>query len=318
MIKGKIFFITGGAGFIGTSLVQRIIQDNKVIVYDNFHRNALKFTALSSHSNLTLIEGDVLNRDLLQKHIKGANVVVHLASIAGVDNVLAKPVKTMEIALLGTHNVLSLAKEESTIECFIDFSTSEVFGSFAFNVTEAEPTLIGSVGEARWTYAVSKLATEHLTLNYFKQYGFPALSIRPFNIFGPLQVGEGAIHTFIMRALKNAPLCIHNEGNQIRSWCYIDDIVDGILLSIEKKEAIGQALNIGNPINTFTIYNLAKIIIRLCKSQSKIIFVKKNIVDVELRIPSVEKAKRILNFVPKVDLEEGLLKTIEWYKNTNL
>jgi nucleoside-diphosphate-sugar epimerase len=222
------------------------------------------------------------------------------------------------VALIGTHNVLKAAFEQSNIERFVDFSTSEVFGSFAFNVNESDPTTLGTVGEARWTYAVSKLATEHLALNYYRQHAFPALSIRPFNIFGPLQVGIGAIHVFVKRALAGATMEIHNDGTQIRSWCYIDDIVEGILLCLSRKEALGQAFNIGNPRNTLTIYNLAKMIRRLCESRSEISFVKREIVDVELRIPNTAKAKGLLGYEPKVDLEEGLRKTIAWYRTEQI
>jgi len=169
------------------------------------------------------------------------------------------------------------------------------------------------VGEARWTYAVSKLATEHLALNYHKQYGLPALSVRPFNIYGPNQVGEGAVHHFIVRALKNEPLVVHNDGSQIRSWCYIDDIVDGILVTLERPEAVGHAFNIGNPRATVTIYNLAALIIRLSGSASSIETVKWDFPDVELRIPNINKAREILGFEPSVDLDDGLLRTIDWY-----
>jgi len=312
--RNKKIFVTGGAGFIGTSLIKRLIDNNRIVVYDNLHRNALKFAGLSGHPNLALVKGDVLDLKKVEKHIKGCNMVVHLAAIAGVDTVLSMPVKTMEVALIGTYNVLKAAMGLPRLERFIDFSTSEVFGSFAFNVNESNPTTLGTVGEARWTYAVSKLATEHLALNYFRQYKLPALSIRPFNIFGPMQVGVGAIHTFIVNALDDKPLYIHNEGSQIRSWCYIDDIVEAIILCLTKKEAVGQAFNIGNPRNTLTIYNLAKEVKRLSGSDSDIIFVKREMVDVELRIPNTDKAKKLLGFKPKVDLEEGLERTIEWYR----
>ncbi len=315
MLSGKRFFITGGAGFIGSAIIQRVIDNNEVVVYDNFHRNALQYTNVFNHPNLTIVEGDILDEEKIKKSIRNAQIVIHLASIAGVDTVLSMPVKTMEVALVGTYHVLRAVKDAGNLERFIDFSTSEVFGRFAFNVEESAPTTVGSVGEARWTYAVSKLATEHLALNYFKEYKLPTLTVRPFNIFGPNQVGIGAIHTFIKRALKNKPLFIHNGGTQIRSWCYIDDIVDGVMLCIKNKNAVGQAFNIGNPRNTLTIYNLAKTIIRLVGSSSRIVFSEKKMVDVELRIPSTLKAKNILGYEPKVDLDEGLMRTIAWYRN---
>lgn len=314
VIEGKKIFISGGAGFIGSSLIKRIIEKNQVVVYDNFHRNALQFTGLLHHPHLEIIEGDILNGDKIQKSIGGSNVVIHLASIAGVDAVISMPVRTMEVALIGTYHMLQACKNMATLERFIDFSTSEVFGSFAFNVNENDPTTLGTVAEARWTYAVSKLATEHLTLNYFKEFNLPTLSIRPFNIFGPMQVGAGAIHTFIRSSLKNEPLYIYNGGSQIRSWCYIDDIIDGIELAIESPQAVGQAFNIGNPRNTLTIYHLAKLIRQLAGSTSDIVFKEKKMTDVELRIPSCEKAKQLLRFEPRVDLEEGLSRTIDWYR----
>ena len=173
---------------------------------------------------------------------------------------------------------------------------------------------MGAVGEARWTYAISKLAGEHLAHSYYKEFGLPVISLRPFNIYGPGQVGEGAIHAFVTRALKNEDILIHGDGDQIRSWCYVDDIVDGILLCLEKREAIGEVFNIGNPKGTITILSLAQKIVDICESKSKIVFVPKSYIDVELRIPRIEKAKKILGYEPKIDLDKGIKRTIEWYK----
>src|SRR5262249_42122475 len=131
---------------------------------------------------------------------------------------------------------------------------------------------------------------------------------------GPGQVGEGAVHAFVVRALKGEPLRIHNEGDQIRSWCYIDDIVEGILLALEREEAIGEAFNIGNPRSTVTIYQLARLVVQLADSNSEIQFTQWNSADVELRIPDVKKAERLLGFRPAVDLEEGLTRTLAWYR----
>jgi nucleoside-diphosphate-sugar epimerase len=204
--------------------------------------------------------------------------------------------------------------KEGSIQRFIDFSTSEVFGTYAYKVTEGDVTSLGAVGEARWTYAVSKLATEHLAHNYRIEYGLPALSIRPFNIYGPGQVGEGAIHRFVVKALRGEDLEIHNEGSQIRAWCYIDDIVEAVLLGLERPEAVGQAFNVGNSRSVCTIYDLARHVIRLSGSKSKLVFVQWPFADVELRIPNIDKARRLLGYEPKVDLDEGLLRTIQWYR----
>jgi nucleoside-diphosphate-sugar epimerase len=314
MLAGKRILLTGGAGFIGTSLAKRLVEHNRLVILDNCHRNALAGTPLARHPNLRLIEGDVLDPEIARNAMQGCDRVVHLAAIAGVDTVLKMPVTTMKVNIIGTYNVLEAAISCGGIERFIDFSTSEVFGSYAYNVREGDLTSLGAVGEARWTYAVSKLATEHMAHNYHKQFGLPALSIRPFNIYGPGQVGEGAVHRFITQALSGADITIHNDGSQIRAWCYIDDIVDGILAALERPEAVGHAFNIGNPRSVATIFNLATQIARLSESKSRITFAKWDQVDVELRIPNIDKARDILGYEPKVDLDQGLLRTIEWYR----
>jgi nucleoside-diphosphate-sugar epimerase len=239
-----------------------------------------------------------------------------LASIAGVDTVLKNPVLTMKVSMLGTLNVLdaALAEGAGKVKRVIDFSTSEVFGRYAYHDTEFDATTLGAVGEARWTYAVAKLATEHLAMNYHKQYDLPTCSIRPFNIYGPRQVGEGAVHHFITRALRGEPLTVHNDGAQIRAWCYVDDIIEAILACLSKDAAVGHAFNIGNPRSTVTIYNLARDIVRLSSSGSRIEFQKRDSPDVEIRVPSISKATELLGYQAKVDLEEGLLRTIHWYR----
>jgi nucleoside-diphosphate-sugar epimerase len=150
--------------------------------------------------------------------------------------------------------------------------------------------------------------------NYWKEFGLPTVSIRPFNIYGPRQVGVGAIHNFVVKALRHEDILIHNDGSQIRAWCYVADIIDGVLLALTRPEAVGEAFNIGNPRSVITVFNLAREIARLSSSRSAIRFVPMERPDVELRIPSIVKAIRLLDYAPKVDLEEGLLRTIDWYR----
>lgn len=316
-LNNKKIFISGGAGFIGTALTRRLIENNEVVIFDNFHRDSISSTPLTKDPRVSIIKGDVTDSTTIKKALIGCQFIIHLAAIAGVDTVIKNPVTTMKVSLIGTYNMLEAAIQQENIERFIDFSTSEVFGTYAYRVKEGDSTTLGAVGEARWTYAISKLATEHLSFNYFKQYNLPAVAIRPFNIYGPGQVGEGAIHHFILKAIKGEDLIIHNDGGQIRSWCYIDDIVEAVMAALVKYEAVGNAFNIGNPRSTITIHNLAKEIVRLLNSKSKIKHVDWDFPDVELRIPNVDKAKSLLGFSPKIDLEEGLLKTIAWYKDRN-
>lgn len=314
MIEGRNVLLTGGAGFIGTALARRLLDSNRVVVFDNGHRNSLGESGLLNHPRLTVVTGDVLDAAAVREATRGCQIVVHLAAIAGVDTVLRIPVTTMKVSLIGTYNVLEASVAEG-VKRFIDFSTSEVFGSFAYKLSESDVTSLGAVGDARWTYAVSKLATEHLAHTYHVQYGLPTVAIRPFNIYGPGQVGEGAIHRFIVRALKNEPLDIHNDGSQIRAWCYVDDIVDAVLLCVEHEAAIGQSFNVGNPRSVCTIFDLAKHVVRLVESESEVRFIDWPHADVELRIPNISKVRRLLGFEPKVNLDEGLLRTIAWYRD---
>jgi nucleoside-diphosphate-sugar epimerase len=305
--------LTGGAGFIGTQLVRRLAPNNRIVIYDNLHRNALQYIDLKSYPSVEVVKGDVLDREHILSAARGCDVVIHLAAIAGVDTVMEMPTLTMKVNLLGTLNTLDAAVAAGA-KRFIDFSTSEVFGSHVYMAEEHNATALGVVGESRWTYAVSKLAAEHLVSSYHKESGLATVTVRPFNVYGPQQVGVGAIHTFVVDALKGQDLVVHGDGNQIRSWCYVDDMVDGAVLCLEKDEAVGHVFNIGNPRATVTVANLAQLIRRLCNSTSKVTYGYKDYVDVELRIPSIKKAQSLLGYWPKVDLEDGLARTIEWYR----
>jgi len=314
-LENKNIFITGGAGFIANTVISRLIDNNKITAYDNFHRDTLTNSIYANHSNLRIIKGDVLDLELLKKSMKGADIVVHAAGIAGIDTVIIDPIKTMKVNMIGTANALEAAYLNGVKERFIDFSTSEIFGSMAYKSTEDTNTVAGSAGEARWVYAVSKLAGEHLTHAYFRKHNLPTVTVRPFNVYGPGQTGEGAIQIFIKRALKNEDIFINGDGSQIRAWCYVDDFVDCILKCLEDTKAIGESFNIGNARAVITTLGLAQTVCRVLGSSSKILFREQLSADIELRIPSVEKTDKVLGFKAKVDLDEGILKTAEYFKN---
>ena len=315
MLERKRIFITGGAGFIGTTLARELVDHNTIVAFDNLHRDSLSGLPLADHPNFELIQGDILDADHLREASLGATHFVHCAAIAGVDTVLASPVRTMRVNVIGTYNALEAALgTKLSLERFVDFSTSEVFGTHALNVQEGQVSTIGSVGEARWTYAVSKLAGEHMAHAYHREFGLPTVSVRPFNVYGPGQIGGGAIRAFCEAALSGQDLVIHGDGSQIRAWCYVDDMVEGLLLALEHPNAVGESFNIGNARSAVTIYDLAQRIKRLTGCSGDIVFTPLAYTDVELRIPNMAKARELLGFEAQVELDEGLERTIEWYR----
>lgn len=318
MIKKKRIFITGGAGFIANKIIGNLIDENEITVYDNFTRDTLKYNGFHGHKHIRVIKGDVLDFDLLSRSMKGADLVIHAAAIAGIDTVIKRPTQTMRVNMIGTANVLEAAKQHRIKGRIIDFSTSEVFGSMAYKSSEGDNTVAGTAGEARWTYAVSKLAGEHLAMAYHKEFGLPIVSVRPFNVYGPGQTGEGAILIFIRNALKNEDIYIYGDGSRIRAWCYVDDFVDGLIRCLEDPKAVGESFNIGNPRAVVTIYGLAQIICRVLFSRSRILFKSDLSADIDMRIPSVDKARKLLGYKAKIDLEEGIKKTAEWITRNGL
>lgn len=312
-LQNTKIFITGGAGFIGSALVGRLIEENEVVIYDNYARNSLQYKAYNDHPNLTCIEGDILDYDRLADAMQDAEYVVHCAAIAGIDTVIRSPVTTMEVNMVGSANVLRAASRLKRCERVVCFSTSEVFGQHAFQSAEVDNTTVGQAGEARWTYAVSKLAEEHLAIAYYQESWLRTAVVRPFNVYGGGQVGEGALKIFIARAMENEDIEIHGDGSQIRAWCYIDDMLDGVQLAMTHPKAVGESFNIGNAKAVVTIHGLANTVIRVLNSNSKLVYTRKDYADVELRVPSIAKARDLIGFEAQVGLEEGIRRTADAY-----
>lgn len=306
MLQNSTICITGGAGFIGSELASVLVEHNKVVVFDNFSRNALSSKVCANHPNLTVIKGDICDFDAVFEACRGAEYIIHCAGIAGINTVCRSPTRTLQVNMIGSWNLLEAAARHGLVRRVISFSTSEVFGGMAFGSSEMDRSVIGAAGEARWTYAVSKLAEEHMSIAYCREKGLPSTVLRPFNIYGPGQVGEGALKIFVEQALKNEPITIYGDGTQIRSWCYVSDMVAATLLCMENDGAIGESFNIGNVRSVETIYGLANTVVRICNSSSLIRFVPAKSADIELRIPCVKKAKEVLGFEARVDLEEGI------------
>lgn len=308
--------ITGGGGFIGSHLCEVLVKDFKIVVFDSLKRNALKSSAVANHPNIELVQGDIRQISDLEKATRDVQAVIHCAAIAGIDSVGVNPLDTLEVNLMGTQNLLQAVKGKK-LSRFIQFSTSEVYGPYIYKGTENDLTSQGPTKQVRWTYAVSKLAAEHLAFAYHTQFGLPVVSVRPFNIYGPRQVGEGAIQKFIQNAVENRDLMINGDGTQIRSWCFISDFVDGVLRCLKDDRAVGETFNIGNPQAAMSTAELAQKIIGLAESKSVIKYRPGLEADVEVRVPSTDKAKHSLGYQAKVDLTTGIRQTLAWYRSQN-
>jgi UDP-glucose 4-epimerase len=219
-LSGKKILITGGAGFIGTTLAKRLVDDNEIVAVDNLHRDALGGTDLAEHPNFHFHQGDVLDADFLTELTRGSTHVVHAAAIAGVDTVLESPVRTMRVNMIGTYNALEAAlATKDTVERLIEFSTSEVFGTYAFRVDETSATTQGSVGEARWTYAVSLCREAPTTVSSACR---PSPSARST----PGARSETARSAPSSRLLRRSRPDDPRRRPRIRAWCCYGDMVE--------------------------------------------------------------------------------------------
>lgn len=318
MISGKKILLTGGSGFIGSHMGEKLVEDNQLVIFDTGNRDSLSFTQLASHPNVEVVAGgDVLNAQQLKEATAGCQCVIHMAGIAGIDTVVKKPVHTMEVNLQGSVNVLRAVVDSPDIEHVILFSTSEVYGPYVYRGTESELTTQGPIGESRWAYAVSKLAAEHYGFCYYDAHKTPVTSVRPFNVYGPRQLGESALRKFCIQAIADEDITITGDGNQIRAWCFVSDFVDGVVGLLGNQQALGQVFNIGNAKQTITILGLAEMIIRLAGSKSQILFKEQLRADVQVRVPSIQKSVDLFGFAPNVGLEEGIQQTLAWLRDNS-
>jgi nucleoside-diphosphate-sugar epimerase len=306
--------ITGGAGFLGNALAAGICGRYEVVILDSLKRNVSGYNDLPGHAGVELVRGDVLDGGCVARALRGCHRVVHMASVAGVSAVRAQPVRTMRTALMGTANVLEACREKGDVRRVVILSSSEVYGRHARRAGEEDAVMPVGPMDVRWCYAVSKLAAEYLGFSYYRQFGLPVTSVRPFNVYGPAQVGEGGVHTFVERALLQKPLVLHNGGRQVRAWCYLDDMTAGLVKVLTEDAAVGRVFNLGNPDCAITVRELAERVVRLSGSSSSLEEKLHPGLDVDVRTPDISRAQELLGFAPRVGLEEGLRRTLEWYR----
>ena len=304
--------VTGGAGFIGTNLVEKFIEkQHKVIVIDNLLTGSKKnLEHFFDSENFSFIEFDV------QNHIEVAedlDYVLHLASPASPKAYAQHPINTLKAGSIGTINTLGLAKAKNAK--YLLTSTSEIYGDPL--VSPQPESYWGNVNPngTRSMYDEAKRFAEAAVSSYNRIYDLDTRILRLFNTYGPkMKINDGRVVTnFIYQAITGNDITIYGQGNQTRSFCYIDDTVSGILKAMESDNS--EVFNIGNP-NEITILQLAEKIIELTNSKSEIKFVKLPEDDPMQRKPDISKANNKLNWFPEVSLEDGLKKTIEWVENS--
>lgn len=307
----RVVFITGGAGFIGSHLCARLIAEGfKVICIDNLITGSLNnLKCLLCEKDFRFLKQDVTKFLDIDGRV---DYVLHFASPASPEDYLKFPIPTLKVCSLGTHNALGLAKAKKAK--FMLASTSEVYGDpLVHPQPESYWGNVNPIGP-RSCYDESKRFSEALTMAYRKMHSIDTRIVRIFNTYGErMRLNDGrVVPNFIAQILHNKPLTVYGNGSQTRSFCYVDDLVEGIFRLMKAK--IHQPVNLGNP-NEFTIMQLAKIMIQLTDSKSKIIFKPLPQDDPRQRKPDITLAKKILKWQPKVQLKSGLAKTISWFKD---
>lgn len=318
----KKALVTGVAGFIGSNLAGELIKRGyQVIGVDNFSQGFKRnIENLFSKPDFKFYEGDVCHKEFIFKISDGVDSVIHLAAykIPRYGNAMA----TLKVNTKGTENILEAAKEN---KCKVVFaSTSDVYGKNTnLPFSEDSDLLLGQTNIKRWAYAVSKIYDEHLCYAYQEEYGVPIIILRYFGGYGPnqnLTWWGGPQSVFIANALKKKPLPIHGDGRQTRSFTYISDIVEGTIAAIENENAVGEVFNIGNQ-RQITIIELAEMIWKMININDKPLFefipyqsFSGGYEDVLKRLPHINKANKLLNFKPKIELEDGLPITIGWQR----
>jgi len=296
--------VTGGAGFIGSHIVNRLLQEGfEVIVLDNLSTG--RITNIKQHlknRRFKMIEGDVREEKVVRKALKGVEAVIHEAAISSVEESIKNPIKTNDINLNGTLNLLNLSVKEG-VKRFVFASSASVYGDL--NPPLREDFLPKPISP----YAVSKLSGEYYCKTFHKIYGLETICLRYFNVYGPRQRNNqysSVIINFIDNLKKNKPLVIFGDGLQTRDFIYISDVVEANLIALKSKEGVGEVFNIatGKPI---TINGLAQTIIKLKgKSNLRTIYAETRKGDIRHSYADVEKAGRILKFKASLSLEEGI------------
>ena len=306
-----MILVTGGAGFLGSHLCERLIKpDYEVYCIDNFQTGRIEnIEHLTEYKNFKIIDHDI--QDSLDIE---CDQIYNLACPASPVHYQHDPVSTIKTSVLGTINLLELAKKNEAT--FFQASTSEIYGDPEIHPqSENYWGKVNPIGP-RACYDEGKRCSETLCFDYKRQYGLKIKVVRIFNTYGPrMQPDDGrVVSNFIVQSLKNEPMTVYGEGSQTRSFCYVDDLIDGFLLMMDKDENFSGPVNLGNP-KEITIFNIAKTIKRITGSSSEIVFKNLPIDDPRKRKPDITLANDKIDWRPKIDLDQGLARTIKYFES---
>ncbi len=314
--------VTGGAGFIGSNLVDALMeQGHQVTVVDDLSVGQRANIAHHLASErFRLVRGSILDRDVLEPLIRQCDLLFHLAAVVGVKYIVEDPRHGILVNVRGTENVLELAARH-TVRTVIA-SSSEVYGkSTAVPLREENDRLLGPTTASRWSYAESKAIDEYIALAYARE-GLPVTIVRYFNAYGPRLDPRGygsVIARFITQATRGEPLTVYDDGEQTRCFTYVADTVQGTILAGTVEQAAGQVLNIGAD-REVSINELATLVKELAGSSSQITHVSSstafgpNFEETRRRVPDVARAREVLGFVARTPLEDGLQRTLDWFR----
>jgi UDP-glucuronate decarboxylase len=303
--------VTGGSGFIGSSLTERLLGlGHRVLVIDNFYTSDEKnIKHLVANPNL-----EVVSHDVTDPYRAKVDAIYHLACPASPVHYQRFPVQTIKTSIIGSLNMLDLA-HKLQIPILLS-STSEVYGDPQISPQVEE--YWGNVNPIgiRSCYDEGKRAAETLFFDYHRQFNVNIKIARIFNTYGPnMSLNDGrVVSNFIVQALRSEDITIYGDGNQTRSFCYVDDLVDGLIKLMGSPDSVHGPINLGNPTER-TVKNLADLIIAKTKSKSKVIFHELPQDDPKQRKPDISKARDILNWEPKIDIDQGLENTIKYFKS---
>lgn len=319
----KRILVTGGAGFIGSHLTDLLVSGgHEVAVLDDLSRGRMDYLE-NSIGKIRFIRGDIRDGKKVKEALDGVETVYHLAAVVGVKYYVDDPLQVLKVNVEGTSSLLE-ACLDSKVERFVFASTSEVYGKNSRQpfIEDRSERVLGPTGIDRWCYSTSKALDEHSCFAYYRKCGLPVTIIRYFNAYGPRADGSaygGVVPIFVKQVLSGKRPTVFGTGRQTRCFTYVEDMARATILAAEKERAIGEVFNIGTT-QEIAIETLANKIIWACGSKTrpvKVPYVKaygKHYEDIPRRVPSIAKAKRILGWTPKIKLDEGLKKTIGWYR----